>query len=244
MKLDNFDVFSKRIDEAKDDNLHQFVQYMREYGKQDELKPCSATAYDKFSKNTFSIEDAADSFDENVLNELVFDYCYDNDIEMCDEDDCEIELPSDIMCDPMEFIEDMDDFNEYCINLAEERIFDDLIDDERNMIYIEREICVPNFINKDKFYDLLKQDYDGKLGIWWTYCEGNAQAQWGGTGEYIRLYGYVSPEDVDWDETIRANLYLPEEKELTLKDGAIIELDCVKTVSGHTIFKGNLLYKA
>lgn len=244
MKVDNFDVFSKRIDEAKGDNLHQFVQYMREYGKQEELKPCSVTAYDKFSKNTFYIDDVVDSFDTFGLQSLVYDYCIENNIEMCDEFGDEIEF-SDEMDEPMSFIEDMDDFNKYCINLAEDHIFADLMDDNRNMIYIEREITVPKFINKDKFYDLLKRDYDGKLGIWWTYCEGNAEAQWGEHhGDSVTLYGYVSPEDVDWDETIRANLFIPDEKELTLKEGATIELDCVKTERGHTIFKGNLLYKA
>lgn len=240
MEVYDFSKFSKKINEAKDDNLHQFVQYMREYGKQGELKRCSVTAYDKFSENTFSIEDI---IDDVSLQNLVYDYCYKNNVKICDEYGDEIEQP-DEMDDPMSFIVDMDDFNNYCINLAEELIFDCLIDDERNMIYIEREITVPKFINKDKFYDLLKRDYDGKLGIWWTYCEGNAQAQWGGTGEYITLYGYVSPEDVDWNRTINANLCIPDEAELTLKDGAIIELDCVKTKSGHTIFKGNLLYKA
>ena len=244
MEIYNLSTFTNRINERKGDNLHQFVQYMREYGQEDVLKSCHFTAQKAFSRNTFDIESAIGYLDNYTLSELVYDYLYENDIL----DDYEIESPEDMedMDDPMSCVDDMYNFNEYCINRAEEQIFDDLEEDNRNMIYIEREICVPKFTNRDKFYDLLKNDYKGKLGIYWTYCRGNAQAQWGidNTGEAITLFGYVSPDDVDWEQTILNNLLTPDEKELTLNDDATVEIDCVKTETGHIIFNGHLLYKA
>ena len=213
---------------------------MNEYGKQGELGHCPTTAENEFSKNNFVFSDVSGTFDNYSLCGLVFDYLYDMG-EECDWDEVK---DSD---DPVgEYIEDENDFNGYLMDLAYDRILSDLDTDSRGNIYIEREISVPKFINKDKFYDLLKTDYDGKLGVFWTYRKGNAEAQWSKhpDGEYIRLYGYVSPTDVDWDETIRANLDIPDEQELTLKKGATIELDRVKTKKGHTIFRGSMLYEA
>ena len=240
MRIKTLDEFTNRVNEAKGDNLHQFVKYMNEYGKQGELKHCSTTAEKEFSKNNFVFSDVSDTFDNYSLCGLVFDYLCDMG-EACDWDEVR---DSD---DPVgEYIEDENDFNGYLMDVAYDRILSDLETDSRGNIYIEREISVPKFINKDKFYDLLKTDYDGKLGVFWTYRKGNAEAQWSKhpDGEYIRLYGYVSPTDVDWDETIRANLDIPDEQELTLKKGATIELNRVKTKKGHTIFRGSMLYKA
>ena len=240
MRIKTLDEFADFINEAKDDNLHQFVQYMNEYGKQGELGHCSTTPKNEFSKNNFVFSDVSGTFDNYSLCSIVFDYLYDIG-EKCSFDEIE---DSD---DPVgEYIEDENDFNDYFIDEAHARIFGDLETDRRGNIYIEREISVPKFINKDKFYDLLKNDYDGRLGVYWTYKKGNAESQWSGNpdGDYITLYGYVSPTDVDWDETIRANLDIPDEQELTLKKGATIELDSVKTKSGHTIFRGSMLYEA
>lgn len=234
------------LNEAKDDNLHQFIRYMNECGGKGELGRSPVTAERKFSEVKFNINDHIGEFD-NELAGIIYEYMCDRE-DVYDDDGNEIDIEYILELENMlSCIRDIDGFNEYLIETAHNQIFCDLEEDDRNMIYIEREILVPDFVTKGNVYSLFKNTYNGKLGVYWTYARDNAEAQWGfdePDTQTVTLFGHVSPDDVDWNKTVSANLRFPEEKELNLKDGAVIELDEVKTSTGHTVFRGKLLYKA
>ena len=54
----------------------------------------------------------------------------------------------------------------------------------------------------------------------------------------------VDPKDVNWGETIAANIIDPDEYELTLNEDAPIQITRILDVNRKEVFKSNLLYKA
>ena len=60
------------------------------------------------------------------------------------------------------------------------------------------------------------------LGVYWSWSREGATAYYSRGGDVYVLEGVVAPQDVDWLETTVANLAAPEEKEITLKEGATI----------------------
>lgn len=78
------------------------------------------------------------------------------------------------------------------------------------------------YLQKGKFL----AGYDG-LGIFWSWLRGAAECHWGkSTGHEITLVSEVTMSNIDLKRTILANTHvqLHEEKEITLKSGAIIKL--------------------
>jgi 2'-5' RNA ligase/GNAT superfamily N-acetyltransferase len=76
-------------------------------------------------------------------------------------------------------------------------------------------------------------DFD-KTGIYWTWAENSADAYFGGSsiwgkggekGELVFIKAEIlSPNDVDWEGTMRANFIDPEENEIRLKPGVELKL--------------------
>lgn len=109
--------------------------------------------------------------------------------------------------------------------------------DERGLIYVEREIILPdifstevrNFNEHKNYFELLRNSYKGS-GPCWTWAVGHGEAycghSFGQSNTAVLLRGWVDPMSVDWGETLYRNAYsLNEERELYLKEGCIIEID-------------------
>ena len=114
---------------------------------------------------------------------------------------------------------------------------DKMTRDERGLIYVEREIILPDifstevssFDNYKNYFELLRNSYKGS-GPCWTWAVGHGEAycghSFGQSNTAVLLRGWVDPMSVDWGETLYRNAYsLNEERELYLKEGCIIEID-------------------
>ena len=114
---------------------------------------------------------------------------------------------------------------------------DKMTRDERGLIYVEREIILPDifstevssFDNYKNYFELLRNSYKGS-GPCWTWAVGHGEAYCGLSyrqkNTAVLLRGWVDPMSVDWGETLYRNAYsLNEERELYLKEGCIIEID-------------------
>jgi hypothetical protein len=60
----------------------------------------------------------------------------------------------------------------------------------------------------------------------------------------ITIWALLNPKDVNWEETIAANIIDPDEYELTLEEDAPIQITRILDVNRKEIFKENLLYRA
>jgi hypothetical protein len=114
---------------------------------------------------------------------------------------------------------------------------DEMTKDERGLIYVEREIILPDIFSTEvssfddykNYFELLRNSYKGS-GPCWTWAPGHGEAYCGLSyrqkNTAILLRGWVDPMSVDWVETLYRNAYsLNEERELYLKEGCIIEID-------------------
>ena len=134
--------------------------------------------------------------------------------------------------------------------------------DERDLIYIERQITIPQLDYHGKvkktYHDLYKyltKHYDG-VGNCWSWKFGGGEAYCGdreyseGKESRILLRGYVDPSTVDWRETILRNLDSPNEMELYIREGNV-EIDYVdvtgimhgQPVNEKTIFNKPIIVK-
>lgn len=212
--------------EAKDDNLHEFIQYLKDCGDGGELKSpkrnfkkmlLSATAKEIASVHWRTIVDRFSEF-----------YCEENGIDEFDEDEYH------------------DDFELWVKQVSVDTITTFSEINNNNCLYIERAITIPKFSDKDRLLSDFRNRYDGHLGVCWSYCKGAANAYEGNFGEdEIILKGYVRPDDVDLDNTVLMNIIEDEEYELTINYDAPIQLTEITTSKGnHKIFTGNLILKA
>lgn len=126
------------------------------------------------------------------------------------------------------YIEIKLDNNNFSLNGGNPYIIND-----RGLIYIEREIAIPELFSRFKYddyenyYDYLK-NYDG-LGIYWSYIKGGANAYCSdnfkdGTS-HIVLRGYVDPSNINWENTIYKTIYnLNFELEIEVNEESPIEI--------------------
>ena len=84
------------------------------------------------------------------------------------------------------------------------------------------------------------------MGIYWTYIEGmgDSHGAVGGSRNNITICALVDPKDVNWGETIAANVIDPDEYELTLNEDAPIQITKILDVNRKLIIEKNILYKA
>lgn len=220
--------------EGKDDNLHEFIQYLKDCSKEGELrsKYNKNMLYDKFiSKCDLKANPKPSNTDVMTLYDLLK-----NDILIKNylDETGKTELAE-------------SDFENWCISTASEYILKDLEINSNNCIYIERAISIPKFSNKDKLYKQFKKDYNGHLGVCWAHTEWEARVyDYKANYDTLIMRGYVRPEDVDWQQTIIFCLnYFNEEHELRLNNNALIQLTNMITWNGeHKIFDGKIIIQA
>lgn len=142
--------------------------------------------------------------------------------DFCDETGCE------------SITDDMDGYLEFAKETADENFTFEL---ERGLIKCERVINV-----KSDF-----REHKGHLGKYWTFIEGNGH-DYGTEGDInycVTICALVDPEDVDWAETVAANLMDPDEYELTLNDDAIVNIvKILRTKTKETISNKEFSYNA
>ena len=129
--------------------------------------------------------------------------------------------------------DDEENFIEYIKDIVDEQLTLEL---ERGLIKIERVISLNDSFSK----------YKGNIGIYWTFIEGmgDSHGAIGSSRNNITICALVDPKDVNWAETIAANIMDPDEYELTLEEDAPIQITKILDANRKEIFKKNLLYKA
>lgn len=129
--------------------------------------------------------------------------------------------------------DDEENFIKYIKDIVDEQLTLEL---ERGLIKIERVISLNDSFSK----------YKGNIGIYWTFIEGmgDSHGAVGSSRNNITICALVDPKDVNWEETIAANIIDPDEYELTLEEDAPIQITRILDVNRKEIFKKNLLYKA
>ena len=129
--------------------------------------------------------------------------------------------------------DDEENFIEYIKNIVADQLTLEL---ERGLIKIERVISLDSSFSK----------YKGNIGIYWTYIEGmgDSHGAVGSSRNNITICALVDPKDVNWEETIAANIIDPDEYELTLEEDAPIQIITILDKDRKEIYKKDLLYKA
>lgn len=129
--------------------------------------------------------------------------------------------------------DDEENFIEYIKNIVDDQLTLEL---ERGLIKIERVISL-----NDSF-----SQYKGNIGIYWTYIEGmgDSHGTVGSSRNNITICALVDPKDVNWEETIAANIIDPDEYELTLEEDVPIQITKILDVNRKLIIEKNILYKA
>ena len=124
--------------------------------------------------------------------------------------------------------EDEEGFIEYVKNIVDEQL---ILEFERGLIKCERVIKLNN------------SNFNKNLGVYWSYVEGMGDSHGAiGSGTNITLIGLVDPKDVNWEETIAANLIDPEEYELNLIEDSEIEITkIINTKTKDVLFEGHLI---
>jgi hypothetical protein len=112
--------------------------------------------------------------------------------------------------------------------------------DNRGLIYVEREITIPDLLNTKfddsyephqcSFFDYLRHKMKG-VGICWSWENGGGEAYCansfnGVSSNEILMVGWVNPKSVDWVDTLKINAYMENsETELRLLKGNVVEID-------------------
>lgn len=174
----------------------------------------------------------------NEQNEILLQYIYNADLEHC--------WKSDILLDSWieeQYADENDieygevDFNkeffDYCKDAFIDQLYkgtDSFMMDENNMIYCERMLYIKN--------PEIETILENSLGIYWAWDEGNSEAINSQETGNVVLYAHVSPENVDWAQTIVSNLVDPDETEITIKKHAPIILNKI-VVDGEVVYNQN-----
>lgn len=145
---------------------------------------------------------------------------------------------ADEYCDAHELdsiLDDAEGFSEYIKNILDDQL---TFDFDRGLIKCERVLD----IQKSDF-----SEYKNNMGIYWSFVEGfgDAHGSFSFTRNNITIYALVDPKDVDWAETIAANMIDPDEYEITLNEDAPIQITkIIETKSKKTLLEKNILYYA
>lgn len=206
---------NKYITESSEENINAFVQFLEENGNEGELKSCS--------KSWYVYYDECDLFKNQKFSQNVeyFDiaetYCEENGLETV--------------------FDDEEGFSEYVkTTLDDNDLF--VFEFERGLILCERVIDV-----KEEKYD----KYEGHLGKYWSFIRGagDSHGSVSNSKNDVVVYALVNPKDVDWAETIAANLTDPEEYEITLYEDAPIQITkIVEKRTNKTLLEKDILYYA
>lgn len=197
------------INETINDNLHQFINYIKSSGKFGTLKSDCRNLHDAIG------EINARYYVVYALDYEFSEYCEENGY---DEEDYDLKAKfiSNEMQKTLEFI-----LSSVTIN-------------NNGLIYIERNIKIPNLLKVGELGYDLNNKYGGHLGIYWSYISG--QVIDATDGVEISFKGWVRPEDIDWEATVSANICCPDEYEITLEYDTPIQIDVITIIPkrGHT----------
>lgn len=129
--------------------------------------------------------------------------------------------------------DDKENFIKYIKDIVDDQL---TLDFERGLIKIERVISLNDSFSK----------YKGNIGIYWTYMEGmgDSHGTVSSSRNNVTICALVDPKDVNWEETIAANVIDPDEYELTLNEDSPIQITKILDANRKEIFKSNMLYKA
>ena len=194
---------------------HVFVQYLTEFSKEGDLKTKKQNLNDLVDNADLRKCEKFTAIDGSEFEE---NYIEENDLEYGFQWD--------------------DDFYDYCKEYFLDESGHRIKFNKNNCIYCERAIAVESNFDPKKYID----KYNGHLGVYWTYENGNADAVDGMEDNIIILRGYVKPEDCDWAETISSNLLDPDEMELTIKKDADILITNIQ-YNDEEIYTGNMICK-
>lgn len=253
-------------DERKENYL-QFIDWLEEIGQYGSLPSSQVKLEDFNNEETINyvvnlVQDEMGMFDDIVsdtLMDIELQYA-DNFEEMSELDNDEyrtelgwgnVEAAYDSLTSLG--IQEFNEFLQYNIKNEIDIFFSScpLSTNERNLVYIERAIEIPELLSKDvnlqydnenKKYDLytfLLKRFGSSVGTCWSYKKNTANIYGGGcfyqkdkTAPII-LHAYVDLSDANMPYTIGLNLYdLKDEEELRLKEGAKVEIFEIVTVDG------------
>ena len=147
------------INEDKNSNLHQFVQYLKDTGKEGKLKSTVSSIEKLYNEADL---DNCQKFNYNCIEDC---WAFDDYMESIGLDPYKDEL------------QDWEGYFDYCKKIEHDEILKHLNINKDGCIYIEREILIPNFSANTDLYKKFKEQYNGSLGIYWTYLEGNGLVQ-------------------------------------------------------------------
>ena len=111
--------------------------------------------------------------------------------------------------------------------------------DERGLIYVEREITIPFYLDNiykgsySNFYSDLDNTYGEHVGQYWTWMKGGSHAYNGNTYNAAQttkvvFCGYVDPKSVDWEQTTMKSCWsYNEEQEIEIEYGEEVEVDAI-----------------
>lgn len=198
-------------------NIDKFIEFILSDSKEGELETCHKSWYDYYDKCDLF---ANQKFSQNVDYfdiDIAETYCEENGLETV--------------------FDDKEGFSEYVkTTLDDNDLF--VFEFERGLILCERVIDV-----KEDNYD----KYEGHLGKYWSFIRGAGDSH-GSTSNSrndVVVYALVDPKDVDWAETIAANLTNPEEYEITLYEDAPIQITkIVEKRTNKTLLEKDILYYA
>lgn len=171
-------------------------------------------------------QDAIEKANEyNSIHDFVSDILYNN------EQDIEK-----IFEDPNAFKIEMMDIWEYGFP-------DDLIVNDRGLIYCERALQIKDATEESSdLYNKLQRDY-AWLGNAWSWKKGGAEPYCGLGGLTVILKAWASPPVIDWEETVIRNAYSLKE-ECEINPCGDVELFEVCLENGHKLqFKGPRIIK-
>lgn len=136
------------------------------------------------------------------------------------------------------------EFKKQCARYIDYLVIDTILSEitlnERGLIYIERELTIPDLLNTKfdasyephqcSFFDYLRHKMKG-VGICWSWKNGGGEAYCansfnGVSSNEILMVGWVNPKSVDWVDTLKINAYMENsETELRLLKGNVVEID-------------------
>ena len=251
-------------------NDEHFVDWLEDTGTYGQLPPSNGDIDNYISLNFDEAFDILLSWEDNdsIFDEFIIylrekceknNYPIENMFEGIDSDDLDSILDQNYNYYALQDYmtsETQDEFNAYMETLFEDKLneFNPKIN-ERGLIYVEREITLPNLLKKDvkndillkhhkNYYSALDYLYGDHIGQYWSWLYGKAYC--GGSGDKVLLRGYVAPESVDWTETLAKQAYsLYEEREIFIQYGKPIEIVEIKTKKGERLpIRGSIIMKA
>ena len=169
---------------------------------------------EKNSKSYYDYFNECNPFDNNKFSMNIENTVYAEDY--CEENDLD------------SIYDDEEGFIEYIKDIVDEQL---TIEEENGLIKCERVI------------KLNSSNFKKALGIYWTFVEGMGDSHGAiGSGTNVTICGLVNPKNINWEETIAANIIDPDEYEITLIEDSEIQITKVyESKTKKILFEGNLI---